>query len=339
MLQLENDTPFGAHMTLLPDERGIDHLIVTVKGAFEVGSRLAVADRQGDPVEADVFWGEPQRSSLKYASEIHLPKPATDIVAVGEACAPDEKPVAHLVAAVAVADRLKAIRVFGDRHWQSGIAGLKPSSPRPFVRMPLVYERAFGGTVESEGASGRRFVEPRNPVGVGLNAGRKNADIKGRPLPNLEHPRQRIRHPSDTSDPAGFGFVAPSWMPRRQYAGTYDERWVKRRAPFLPEDFDARFFNAAHPDLICRGFLKGGEPVHVVNLCPTGSLKFHLPICDIETRLTIAGQSSTMPLRIETLLLEPGDSRFDLLWRGKASCDKRSLQVEKVQLTLNRLIL
>ena len=337
MLQLENDTPFCANMTLLADERGVDHVVLTVKATFVVGQGVTVAERQDDLVEADVYWGETGRSSLKYASEIHLPKPATDIVAVGEACAPDETPVTHLVVAVAVADRLKTIRVFGDRYWESGLVGLSASAPRPFVRMPLVYERAFGGTVESDNGSGRSFVESRNPVGAGLNAGRKKAEIKGRPLPNLEHPRQRIRHPGDTSAPACFGFVAPSWMPRRKYAGTYDEGWVKRRAPFLPDDFDARFFNAAHPDLTCRGFLKGGEPVNVLNMCPGGALRFQLPVCDMDARVTIAGRTSAMPLTIETLLLEPGRSRFALLWRGKAPCDKRSLQVEEVRLTVNRL--
>jgi len=39
----------------------------------------------------------------------------------------------------------KAVRVFGDRRWRRGVSDLGPSSPEPFDRIPLVYERAFGG--------------------------------------------------------------------------------------------------------------------------------------------------------------------------------------------------
>ena len=75
----------------------------------------------------------------------------------------------------------------------------------------------------------------------------------------------------------------------------------------------------------------------MLNMRPGGSLRFQLPVCDMDARVTIAGRTSAMPLTIETLLLEPGRSRFALLWRGKAPCDKRSLQVEEVRLTVNRL--
>jgi hypothetical protein len=338
MLQLENHTPFCANITLIPDERAIDHLVVTVKGTFSIiGKGIEVSEQQVDLVEADEFWGEPGQSSLKYASEIHLPKVATDIVVVGEACAPDENPVTSLVVAAAVADRLKTIRVFGDRQWESGLTGLKPSAPKPYVRMPLVYERAFGGTIESGPDRKRIIAEPRNPVGVGLNAKRKASEIKGTPLPNLEQPRKRIRHSGDSPGPTCFGYVAPSWTPRRQYAGTYDAHWLKTRAPFLPVDFDARFFNAAPAELICRGYLRGGEPVHLVNLSPAGPLRFHLPVCDIAVKVSLAGELSTPRLNIETVILEPCQSRFSLLWRAKAPCDKKSLKVENVVLKLNQI--
>lgn len=38
-----------------------------------------------------------------------------------------------------------------------------------------------------------------------------------------------------------------SWQPRLRYAGTYDQHWMDERLPFLPEDFDLRYFQSAPP--------------------------------------------------------------------------------------------
>ena len=39
-------------------------------------------------------------------------------------------------------------------------------------------------------------------------------------------------------------------------AGTYDDQWQTRRAPYLPEDFDARFFQLAPTGLVAASILK-----------------------------------------------------------------------------------
>jgi hypothetical protein len=51
----------------------------------------------------------------------------------------------------------------------------------------------------------------------------------------------------------------------------------------------------------------------------------------------IAGKVERPGLRIETLLLEPDQGRFSLLWRGAAPCDKRALRVEEVEIGLKAL--
>ncbi len=60
-----------------------------------------------------------------------------------------------------------------------------------------------------------------------------------------------VGHPigsaSDKPPPAGVGYV-PAWHPRATFAGTYDEAWRKKRAPYLPADFAPRFFQAAPQD-------------------------------------------------------------------------------------------
>lgn len=336
MLQLKNTTPFEATISAFPNEKGIETLYVIVKATFSINGGLRVADDQAPIIMEDEYWGEPGQSSLKYASELHLSKPSTDVIMIGEANAPDRRPVTHLDVKLVVADRKKVIRVFGDRKWDDGILGLRMTEPTPFEIMPLVYERAFGGVHEDQEKQQVLF-ESHNPIGTGFRGKRSNSEMKGMKLPNLENPEKLISKPNDCPSPACFGYIAPTWQPRKSFVGTYDEAWQQKRSPYLPDDFDLHFFNASHPDLVCANYLKGGEPVSVINMSPDGPLKFNLPMCEFDVAVKIAGQLEKPPLNLETVLLEPNDSRMSLLWRGSIECDKKTLKVEEVEINLQKL--
>jgi hypothetical protein len=229
----------------------------------------------------------------------------------------------------------KVVRVFGDREWR-GPLDLRISPPIPFERMPLIYERAFGGVRKHDEEKGPLEIDWRNPVGVGFGLRSAPPDKAVRRLPNLEDPAQLIGSPRDRPAPAGFGYVAPSWEPRRRYAGTYDEAWQETRAPFLPKDFDPRFFNAAHPDLVCPGHLRGGERVRVEGASLEAFALF-LPICELDVRVTIGRDMERPGMKLQTVVLEPSAGRVGLVWLGAVGCDKRSLQVKEVEIGVKRL--
>src|SRR5262249_28789207 len=137
----------------------------------------------------------------------------------------------------------KIVRVFGDRVWTRTLGLYSISTPRPFDRMPLVWERAFGGVDRSAENPADHVAEPRNPVGRGLFrhvGGEPPPSMDGAPLPNLEDPTSLVERPFDRPPPACFSWIAPSWAPRRKLAGTFDEAWKERRSPRLPADFDRR---------------------------------------------------------------------------------------------------
>jgi hypothetical protein len=331
MLQLRNHTPFAAHLAVLPDPEGIDTAYVTVKGTFAVGDTTEIAETQVPVVLADEYWGEEGASSLKYASEVHPSKSSTDVVLVGQAWAPHGKPATSVDVALKVAGRMKVVRVVGDREWSPGA---RHSAPKPFVSLPLVYERAFGGThvVEKEK---KVLFEPRNPVGRGFVGKRSGRELDGLPLPNLEDPRSPVRSVDDRPAPAAFGYVSPAWEPRKSYAGTYDEAWTQNRAPYLPKDFDPRFFNAAHPDLVMPGFLTGGERIDVLNASERGALGFSVPECPVSAQVRIADTVHTPALRLETVLIEPDEGRACLTWRAAVACNKKVLAVHLVELAMS----
>lgn len=355
MLQLENRTPFKASITVLPDATGVDTLYATLRGTFSiVGARLEIAAAQPPVRAADDYTTATsatsatprpgpagptapralERASLRHAGEIHLAKPSTDVLLSGHAVAPRGR-APQVDVALSVGPVRKTIRVFGDREWK-GLLDASISAPVPFDRVPLIYERAFGGVLFLDPDTGKITLEPRNPAGVGFARRGKNGEISARLLPNLEDPRQLITSPNDQPPPAGFGPIAPSWEPRRSFVGTYDEAWRTRRAPYLPADFSPRFFNTAPPDLVCKGYLRGGEPVEVLNASPT-PLKFRLPLCHFDAQVHLAGRIERPELHLETVSIEPDELRVTLLWRAAVPCDKRALRVERVRLEARQI--
>jgi hypothetical protein len=331
MLQLTNASPFAPAISVFPDKDGVDALYIVVRGTFTLLPRLAVARAPIAPTLADEYWGDPAQSSLKYASELHVGKPTTDVILMGQAWSPG-KPVHRTSVRVSVAERSKTVVVFGDRTWKAS-GGF--TSPQPFESMPLVYERAFGG--HHRVSEQVVLAEERNPVGVGFAGKRSSYDMIGQKLPNIEDPSSLIDRVGDTPVPACFGFVAPAWIPRRRHAGTYDKAWQRTRAPYLPTDFDSRFFNAAPPELTFERYLQGGEPVHVLGACKQGELRFDLPRCRVIGAVEMAGSRHSPAFHLETVVIEPDENRLSVSWRARLVCDKKALRVEEVTISVEGL--
>jgi len=339
MLQLQNESPFESQLAVFPDEQGIDCAYVTVKGTYTLERRPVLSPKQEKVLLKDEYWEDPATSGLRWAGEVHLTKPGTDVVLNGRALAPGGKPVPKLDVSLSVGGRTKVIRVHGDRTWKPGLMGRNGiSSAEPFREMPLVHGRAFGGVHEVGDKDGTVHFEERNPIGRGFVGKRSGKELKDLPLPNLEDPRDEIENVKDAPAPACFGFVPPSWQPRRGFAGTYDEAWTKRRAPYLPEDFDPRFFHAGHPDLAFESYFTGGERIEVTNVTESGSLRFELPAPGLDLAIRLKGADHRPPLNLETVLIEPDESRLTLVWRAALACDKSALQLERVTIAMGAAV-
>lgn len=316
---IENVTAMAARDFLSIDKDGADTLVVCVCGTFQLpapgrpaSSEPALADEQAEPSPEDVYWGEPGTSSLRYEGQSAYVRPGTDIYVNGQAWAPGGRPVKELLVAVRVGPCRKGIQVFGERVWQRGLTGWSASSARPFESMPLRYERSFGGPAVKEGARPGAF-ENRNLVGRGYHPEGRAAE--GQPLPNLEDPLHRLSSPTERVAPVGFGPISRSWQPRLGYGGTYDAKWVERRAPLWPLDFDVRFFQAAAPGLVATPWLVGGEEVVLSGLSPDGAFSFRLPRRRLVAKAVFRGRVERRVLVLDAVLLEPDERRLRLFWR------------------------
>ena len=293
MSEVVNLTPFAAVCLPSMGRDGDPRVLLVIAASYRMpGHGQHELQSLEEPPEvrlADAYVSDPECSSLRHEGQSAYTRPGTDVSLVGHAWAPGGKPVARSTVGLRVGALTKGAVVFGDRVWQERL-GLRPGAARSFTRLPLVYERCFGGSPERGGRSTAAATD-RNPVGMGLFASER--DALGRPLPNFENPGQLLATANDRPAPWGFGPIARHWQPRRSYAGTYDERWEALRLPLWPKDLDERFFHAAPQDLRASPYLQGGEPVTIAGMSPDGPLTFELPRNDLRVRADLQGGHST----------------------------------------------
>jgi hypothetical protein len=332
MLQLNNHTPFQCSLSAFANPDGVDCVYGIVKATFALRQAgVELAAEQLPVVLVDEYWGNPQTSSLKTASEVTLLKPSTDVILQGHAYAPGGR-AKEVDVTLKVGNLEKTIRVFGNRVWRSGWLRYKISEPEAFEKIPLKYEHAFGGIDQEPADRAKIDYEPRNPVGKGLVSRVSRQRVKGVALPNLEDPKQLIRRPADRPSPVCFGPICAHWAPRRSYAGTYDEVWAKKRVPYLPADFDPRFFQSAHPDLISTGYLEGGERVEIIGASPGGRFQFALPVCSLNMIFHLDGKEYRHVPNLDTVVFQPDEGRFWMIWRACQVVDKRLLRLSELEI-------
>ncbi|MFP4572589.1 MAG: DUF2169 domain-containing protein [Desulfobacterales bacterium] len=261
-----NKTSYTAEAVFVQDKSIV--AIVKATWVFTPDGEVYMAQNQQPLVYGDQYTGEPGESSLKYASDIVPEKRGTDIALTGHAYAPGK--IAYSVeTALQVGNIRKKIWVTGDRFWKWSILGVRPGRPQPFRKMPLVYERAFGGSDTLHKKEKKHGWCLENPAGTGFVAVKKKKHIKGLKLPNLENRKNEIKKWKHKPVPAGYGFIAPGWNPRIGYAGiNLDNTDDNQQDPQLPQNLDPGFFNAAAPGLSSDPPLTGKETLILVNLHP-----------------------------------------------------------------------
>lgn len=334
MWDVDNQTRYAHAHSWDRDREGAETWIVVVKGTFDIRAdgSTQVAAEQIPVCELPKYYGEPGQSSLRLDTDLLRIKPTTDIIVVGRAHAPHDRPVEQLDVTLKTASFEKILRVFGDRLFKRGIVGVKPGAPRPFVTMPLVYERAFGGADRSAADPSRHDWDEDNPVGVGFAT--DSSLLVDRPVPNIEYPQGAA-----CGAPAGFGPIAPHWRPRHQWAGTYDTAWERQRKPLLPDDLDDRFFLSAPHDQQPRAHLSGGEVIELRHMTPEGVLRFTLPRVVLGFETAFGGSEPIAHRQVlHSVIVEPDFARVCMVWQTSLRCHAKVLKLDHTRVTEKVLI-
>lgn len=332
MLQLVNPSSFIVHPCVFPNIQGVDTIYAFIKGTFDLKGNLLPAPKQTPVNVPDKFEGEPLKSQLKAATDISLGKPGTDVLLAGHAYGRLGDSSGFVDVSLSVATVAKTVRVFGERRWVQHLFGLKTSLPEPFEKRRLSWECAYGGTDEIFGDKPRVESDPRNPLGCGFRVNPKAKSFVDQLLPAQEYPATLLKSWSDRPAPASFGAIPAHWQPRVGYAGTYDEAWQKGCAPYLPPDFNPKFFCTAPADQIVLDHLKGGEPIEVRGASPEGRLCLEVPRWQHEVTMVFDHEEETSRARLETLLIDLDAGQLVLTWVASMVCDRRALQVREIKL-------
>jgi hypothetical protein len=244
--------------------------IVKVTLAFvEEGPMRLVAPRPIHETEAH-HRDNPSRS-IRAASDLAPYLPRAEVTLTGHAWAPDGVPTLRSVVGLSVSDARgsstlldKRLTVFGE------------GATQPFDRMPLVYERAYGGMGHAD-----------NPLGVGAGSDTRQ--------PNVVDPR-------DPRSTAGFGPIARAWPARRGALSPAQRRALDEGVAEIPEGFDGSYFQASPRDQRLDA-IAGDEWIALHGLHPSRPIvRSKLPGARAFARVVATGQ--VFALRADTLAID-----------------------------------
>lgn len=303
MTGLVNMTVHACEQVLARD-RGRQIRRVACRARWALGGEAQTARA---PSFCDRF--SPQ-GELVLASDFGPPRVGTTVLVTGCIVSPDPERIDVVPASIAIAGARWAAVAYPPRVWVAS----ETTSPQsfearatgPFEPVAASFAQAFGGPdVES------------NPVGIGaLSPG---DSPEGRPLPRVEAPEAPLLDPFGRPPPRAIGLVAPGWSPRKELAGTYDERWRRTRAPELPEDASPRLFDPG--SFVVEPKVRGGERIDVTNFGAPGLRSSVVP--RVLVRFVLARRSVRPEVDELHLDLEAGTIelllRADLPWDGSPS--------------------
>jgi hypothetical protein len=332
-MQLLNATRMQAGYTMGMEPSGRELLVVAIKGTFVLpahGEASHLAEEQAPLVDADVFTGEPGFSAPRYECDYAPVKPRCDVLLNGSAYAPGGRPVRRVTVSLRVGAISKSFDVVGNRNWLGAGIGIVAGPTEPFVSMPISYDRAFGGIDSAHPDPARHRYYERNHAGVGFHQQTEREFVDGTPLPNTEETGRPVTDPRGSYRPMAFGSIARAWQPRAPLAGTYDKNWLDNIFPFLPPDFDNRYYQAAPGDQQID-YPRGSEQIILENLTPSGYLAFPLPIINVPVVFyrRDAENEETRAI-IDTIVLEPDLGRFTMTWRASLPLRRNMFEVQQV---------
>jgi len=194
--------------------------------------------------------------------------------------------------------------------------------------MPLAWHLTFGGWDRTDADATRHRSDAVNPIGTGYLF--RQGYVDGALLPSIEDPRSRMNFWNGRPTPIGFGPVPRFARARVRYAGTYDEHWIENVLPFLPQDFDDRYFQAAPEDqwldALSEGMMFGCQ-----NMNASGRFKLVLPKLNVPVRFVFDDRTEHKNINPDTLTIIPHESRIVLVGRVTARLPRKFVRLQQVQ--------
>jgi hypothetical protein len=314
-----------------PDGREL--LVVAVKVTFDLppdGAEPTVAKEQAPLTKGDEFTGEPGSSATRYESDYAHRKPLCDVLVNGSAHAPHGEPAEKATVGLVIGAIEKRFQVVGNRAWDKLLFWMAPTPVEPFTKLPISYDTAYGGTDKSEKNPEKVKSYRDNPVGVGYYPLTRKKALVGKPLPNTCEIGRIATNRKGKYLPMSFSATSRNFKCRLPFVGTYDQKWLDDRVPYFPDDFDYHYFQCAPPDQQIP-YPAGGEQVSLENLTPDGTRRFRLPKMPMPILFVPhRGEVKQQDAVIDTVLIEPDNSRFMLTWRTSLPLKRNCFEIRQI---------
>lgn len=327
-----NSTPFLAEGFTSIDKNCVKSFVVVVRATYDVDAdgRCKVSELQSPFVHADAHYGDPETTSVRAESDFVPIKPRAEVLLEAVAMPPHGGSADSLEVALLGPSLEKRAIVSGERYWVRRAFGLRASDPVPFLALPLAWHLAFGGTDRTFSDPADFHSDARNPVGRGFQMNVRAEAIEGRPLPCIEHPGSRMARWDDRPEPIGFGPVPRFASQRARHAGTYDDHWMAEVLPFLPADFDDRYFQAAPVDQRLDR-LAEGTAFACLHMNESGLFRVRLPALSVPVSFMFDDRVRVPTITPDTLILQPREGRIVLLGRARAPLPRKFTRLREVR--------
>lgn len=304
-----------AKATIMLDKAGFEYLMVVIKATYNLPNNYCIPRPIIPPQPlcyTDIYNADVGTSVPLYDNDFVLRKQKCDVIFNANAYSPQKKPTNNIIVSAKVGSMSKNISVFGQRKWDKINQSYQAKEIEFFTVVPLHYGFSFGGQYKYQD---KLICHPSNPLGMGyfIEESINNQSL----MQQLEQPNNLIKTPESKNEPIAFSVLPRQYGLRAKYAGTFDEKWRQEIAPFLPDDFDERYFQSAPTDQQIP-FPKGKEIVTLINMHPKRpEINFNLPrLNNIPVR--IYNKNNNINLinpNVDTLYFEPNNDFFSVVWR------------------------
>lgn len=281
---------------------------------YSLGALLGFELSTGKTLLEQELWEKVAETPEIQILDAGFPKPQAEFLVYGCAETPDRKPATELSVSIQVGDLKKQLRVLGEGYWR-GLPGFKQQKvDTPFTRVPLSRDRAFGG----EG-----FAD--NPEGQGYQAITTEDGESLYPITQLQLLNTPAQSPGRVLPLAYTSAMDLMAAQRQPYAGTYDDAYLQKAMPGLPDDFDWLFCQDALPDQRFKSStLPAGAPYLLQHLnADLPLIKGTLPNWKAvawvlqQHKDQTAATPQSVQLKAETLILLPNQNLGIMVYRGQ----------------------
>lgn len=340
----KNDTPFAAISFEHMHRDDMPMAVVAVRASYNLSAdgQLTLSNRQ-ELVYADEYLGNPVSTALCRVSDLVPFKPHTDITIIGYTYPPEGASAIGWDFGLTLGKNSRMLRAHGLREWiRQDDDSWQLGKTSAVDRVPLDYRYSAGSTILD---STDNDPNGDNPVGIARLDPERTYRQDRIPAVLIENPDEKTPDPFHMAAPQGTGPIAPTWGFRMRYTGTTDKNWYETRFPNVPDDFDYRFFQCAHPSLIWHGFLKGDETFILHRLVAGGNcVQFQLPgICPYARFEWLDGRVAMAKLNLDGIHIDTGNKeapwKVDLTWRGWAAICPQFFKVDLFHAELDDPIL